>query len=215
MVVDFNRKSLLGLAGAIFLGALGSGLWDVAVKPGAQWILRLTLSTVTLGSQTIRNQVYQHAAKGPHEAASSFVMIVVATLLLATPFWMALRIYEERRFYRRTRLSDKEGEKGTLLQMEARLTKLFLTAYILFGITLVPTTGIFIQMLQIQEATKAYTFFSQSMTICRPYIDEQHYQLLLSQYAMIRTKDDYVRITDKLRGIASANHLTLPPYTPW
>jgi hypothetical protein len=65
------RKIALGLLGTILLGALGSGLWDLALKPGGRWLNEVFLTAVTLGSDYLKDQVYAEAARGYHEAAAA------------------------------------------------------------------------------------------------------------------------------------------------
>jgi len=74
---------------------------------------------------------------------------------------------------------------------------------------------LFIGLLRIVQANEAYTYFSQSLVICRPYMDERHAQLLASRFAGIERRADYIHVVDELRSIAAANHVKLPDFQPW
>jgi hypothetical protein len=50
-----RRTWWLGIPGAILIGALGSGLWEIAVKPSGHWFARVTLDIVIFGSTTIKD----------------------------------------------------------------------------------------------------------------------------------------------------------------
>ena len=69
--------------------------------------------------------------------------------------------------------------------------------------------------LMLQQANDAFTFFSQSIAICRPYVEERKLQMFLSRFAAVRSKADYLSIIAELKRIAAANRHTLPAYDPW
>ena len=65
-LIQDRRKSVVwAILGAIILGAIGSGLWDMLAKPGLGTVGRLLLNIVTLGSKTIRDAAYSSAALNP------------------------------------------------------------------------------------------------------------------------------------------------------
>jgi hypothetical protein len=64
------KKVVLGLIATIILGAVGSGLWDLAGKPATQWFGQAILTGATLGSSAIKDATYREAAKGFHEASA-------------------------------------------------------------------------------------------------------------------------------------------------
>jgi hypothetical protein len=81
------KKITAGVVATIILGALGSGLWETALRPSGSWIWRGILTAATLGSQSIKNQVYVEAAKGSTQQmaalaaqASVFVFTGMATV---------------------------------------------------------------------------------------------------------------------------------------
>jgi len=81
---------VLGALGTVVLGAFGSGLWDVVVKPSGLRVIQLVLSTVTLGSGAVKDRLYADAAKGPHEAVSLFMLGIVFSLYLGIPGFFLL-----------------------------------------------------------------------------------------------------------------------------
>jgi hypothetical protein len=50
---------------------------------------------------------------------------------------------------------------------------------------------------QMVTGTTYATFFSQSMAICRPYMDDKQVQEFPSRFAMIRGKADFMAIADE------------------
>ncbi len=72
-----------------------------------------------------------------------------------------------------------------------------------------------ISALKIMQANDAFTFFSQSMTICRPYMDEKQAELFYSRFARTQGRADFIAITAELRQLADSDQLILPNYKPW
>jgi len=63
MNLSLWKKVVLGIVGTIVLGAFGSGLWDVGLKPVGQWLGRAILDVATLET---------HPESPPVTALSSF-----------------------------------------------------------------------------------------------------------------------------------------------
>jgi hypothetical protein len=85
----------LGLVGTIVVGALGSGVWDLALKPSAQWMGQLVLTAVTLGSGAMKDQIYREAAKGFHEAAALEMLIFLNACLIGGCGGFAVYTFEK------------------------------------------------------------------------------------------------------------------------
>lgn len=64
------KRWTLGAVGTIILGGLGSGLWDLVIKPSAARMAQVMLTAATLGSSVVKDGVYREAAKGLHEAGA-------------------------------------------------------------------------------------------------------------------------------------------------
>ena len=64
----------------ILLGAVGSGLWELTLRPGGYWIGHTVLTAATLASKFLRDQVYLEAAKHSHEAVAEHVSSVLGAI---------------------------------------------------------------------------------------------------------------------------------------
>lgn len=68
---------ILAILGTIVLGALGSGLWEVLVKPGLAWAGGAVLTISTLGLDSLRDQIYADVAIGSYERASLSILAML------------------------------------------------------------------------------------------------------------------------------------------
>jgi hypothetical protein len=198
------KKWIAGVAGAVVLGAFGSGLWELAIKPGGVWFFQAVLSAVTFGSKHLKDQVYLQAARGHHEAiAGDAVMLLFVFLGLFTG--AALHMLSE---IHRPDIAESSAPKfvfksSRFLSRALGVSLLALSAFML------------VRSAESQTATDLCTFFDQSLSICSPYLDDHEVRLLKARFAALRSRDEYIEMTDQLRRIASANHVKLPDYTPW
>ncbi len=205
------KKAVLGILATLLLGALGSGLWDVALKPGGYWFWHAVLTAVTFGSRYLRDQVYLEAAKGNHEAFARHSSRVLGLFLgFLSGVITSLMVFVLRRLK-----PDKEREttKPESSQRHPKLLRYPAAFILLFMVYLL--AAFLVEDLKVGTANEAYTYFRQSMNICRPYISEHEAQLLESRFAALRTREEYIGITDEMKQIAGSNHLNLPDFKPW
>ncbi len=231
MRVNGWKKWLIGTIGTIAIGAVGSGIWDLALKPIVQRTGQLILTVATLGSATVKDEIYREAAKGLHEAASQESLILITWLFMisAVILWVIflLRLKEdpfdteEPKTFRTAEEAEAETIrlKAEIASMRAASVGLRkrtrIVALCLLVELLLVGGGQSISALKITEANRAYTFFAQSMVICGPYIDDQKGRILKSRFALIQGRAGYIDVTNSLRKIAQLNHLQLPNFRPW
>lgn len=208
------KKITLGILATIVLGALGSGLWELALKPGGYWIWHGLLTAATFGSKALKDQVYMEAAKGNHEAAAQLSFRVLGWFLFAACGALASYLLDALRLVNAKDTEASDSDKAISSSPKRRkslrsaiLGILVLTCFILVSFS--------IQQMEVGAANQAYTYFRQSITICRPYITEHQAEMLNSRFAAVRTRKEYIEITDDLKQIAVANHVKLPEFTPW
>jgi hypothetical protein len=217
------KKITLGVGGTILLGALGSGLWEQALRPLGQWLGRTLLTVVTLGSSALKDGIYREAAKGVHEAGGLQVLFLMTLLLIGLyslpPAYVAvIRSTDKRieKFRKSIQALGTEERITSLRKRDADLNrKLSILQIIGFGVVLLFATNTLINFLELDQANGAYTFFAQSMAICRPYLDDQQARLLESRFAGINSREDYVGVINDLRHIAASNQRKLPDFNPW
>jgi hypothetical protein len=214
------KRIALGAVGTILLGALGSGLWELAFKPAGRLVGNGILTAATLGSSALKDRVYVQAAKGYHEASANSVFEILA---LGPLFFSALVFLAGRHGFReppkRERIEAEGDLDAEIKRLERELKVLGkqgrILAYSLAFLLLFNSGMLIVENLTITKADDAYAFFAQSMTICRPYISDHDAQVIESHFASIRGRGDYINTTDELRRVAASNHLILPDYRPW
>jgi hypothetical protein len=204
------KSVVLWILVTILLGAVGSGLWEIALKPGGYWSWHAVLTAATFGSKFLKDQVYLEAAKGNHEAiARHSTRILYWFLGMASGAVTSVVVITMRSL----RADEESPQRTPTLWTNQRFIRYSMSLMILL---LVYSMGaFFVQDLKVNTANELYTYFEQSLNICRPNLSEHQEQVLRSRYSALRTKDEYMQITNELKQIASSNHLNLPEFTPW
>ncbi len=230
------RKVALGLVGTVLLGALGSGLWELGLRPGGQWLAKAFLTAVTLGSSYLKDRVYIEAARGYHEAGANEAF----ELLILFAFWTfgagsMLLDHQLRRAHREaeraasifdanraepereeTRIAEVLSEIDSSLRSMRRWIRqgrILFWAFIVVSSLFVGTRVT--RLVELREADDARAYFPQSLTICRPFMDARSAQLVESRFASLRGRGDYIAVTDSLKHVAATNGLQLPEFSPW
>jgi hypothetical protein len=178
-----TKKKLVAAVAAVVVGALGSALWDVVLKPAGQWLGNAVLTAATFGSTTIKNQVYAEAAKGPHENAALVVVGLLAGCVFSAPIVLGFLIFTLRVRFRKLLLSTSHADgsfrdrsdqvRSRPVPIEQRIERVRRLFWLLYAFTalLLFTVGTFgVQILKVIESNEVYSFYRQSMRICRPYL---------------------------------------------
>ena len=220
-----NKKMswVLGIIGTVFLGALGSGLWNLFLEPVSLGLGRSLFSIATLGLNSLRNSVYEDIAKGLHEEPS--LMLFSAFLIL--PFFVlsSYRGYlsgrkaakietdalvaeiekqisdvDERSIETQKRLEEERNKARQKANKVAVLALIMLAVFCFF------------QMVTVRYTNSAITHFRQCLAITEPVLGEETAKDVTSRFARIKSKDDYVAVLQELYRIAATKGYKCPVF---
>lgn len=192
-------RGILGLLLVVFLGALGSGLWLHALEPFVRFVLRLA----SLGFDTYKVDVYKEIARGLHEYASSALFGTITAIWVGLQLGLLLALFALMRS--KAKLREREER--------IRLAKKWFYAYGLLVVFL--STAQLIAVARHTYINSAVTHFRQVLRIASPYLDESEQAVIVSQFAQVKSKEDYVRIVDRLADTAETHRQNVPPFDPW
>jgi hypothetical protein len=212
MQINGWKKAALGIGAAILLGGLGSGLWDLALKPGGQWFGHALFTLVTLGSKVLKDRVYLDAAKGQHEDAAIFTLLMLGAYGSLGLGMIAGRV---SLVLGDTKRNPPETEAVQMSNFMVRLGNARTTALVvLLFLAFLLSLQIMVET-KVEVANQAYTRFEQRLVICQPYLSERETQIFKSRFAALQSRDEYIGIMEDLKHVAAANQLSLPKFEPW
>ena len=177
-------KWILGVIGLIFLGAIGSGLWQIAIEPVGNWFLDAVFTITTLGLSSFSDAFYRDVAKGLHEETSIFTLyfIFVGFMIFFGYAWSV-------------NSGDGVSKLNKIIQ---RWRVLILKICMIFLATL-----LIFQYFTIVNRNRIITNFRQRFTAAKFMLDEQEEEKILARFAIIKNKQDYVDLINTLQEIAN------------
>lgn len=84
---------LLSIVATIILGAIGSGLWEIAFKPIGKKLSSAVFTIITFGAKRARDNIYKAAAKGHHDLPSLDNLVSINTLFICIVFLSLFFLY--------------------------------------------------------------------------------------------------------------------------
>jgi hypothetical protein len=202
-------KFVLGIIGAIVLGALGSGLWNVFLGPLFSIAYNSILTIATFGISAIKNNSYIAIAKGLHEQPSLEWLLIFSTGMIAIPLAiMSFALFLTPLLNRISKkIEEKEKAKG--IEYSTKMVVIFSLIAILISSWFMIVYALF------AYENKAVTHFTQCFTICKPYIDTKEEKTIQASFSKIKNREDYVRVLKVLQEIATRNGDEIPKFDPW
>lgn len=188
------KKKLLWLLATLVLGALGSGLWELAFRPILAFCATTALDIVTLGMESLRNGLYKEAARGQYERVSITMLSAGAGMMIGASI-MTLLAPDLRR-----RLNVMQGGNAAAsLKFSLKLLFVFVTT---LAILLFQRTA---------YINRAVNHFEQLAQIVAPYQTEQERLLVRSKFAQMISRDQYEQLIRSLVEFARSRGITSAP----
>ena len=211
------------MLGLIFLGALGSGLWDAALKPV---LLRASYGLMTLSSlgiESFRTGTYEWIATGSTGWASVETLALVTALvisILGAAFAYVL-LKSQGLEYKQKLMDGHAGEvprrsPEEINRLNRRLLKYLRRMVYFMGVVVLLFAGmLFVGLSRASYEYRAVVHFQQALKIASPYLSDTDRSMVESKFAQIHSKSDYVAIMDGLRKTAKEHGQTVPPFNAW
>lgn len=124
MLELLKEKTVIGIIVTIILGAIGSGLWDIAIKPFFKIAARYLLKIYTFGLERFKNPIYQSISQGKVDISTNiYTVIVFIFLIFPTVFCIAFITPIKREAVKQNFYLIKNLEKVTKYKEENPETK--------------------------------------------------------------------------------------------
>lgn len=186
-------KFVLGAFATIILGAIGSGVWEKLLSPGLTHASHAITSFISSISTSYSNSIYSRASNISYHDETAILASFLFLLVFIGLFVFALNTKKEHLFIGILHRSFVEQYKGWwgIVQSGAFLV-------VIFFLIVTQTSVTYIQ---------SYT--SKQMEILRPYVGEQKYHLLKSDFLQIESKEEFEGLLKKMEDLAKENDIKL------
>lgn len=198
-----TNKTIRFVVVTIFLGAIGSGLWEWMLKPFLMGASDFGLNVATLGMRTFKDSLYKEIARGLHEESSLRVYTAVFALL---PCFI-LGVLTGALHARKKAAAGLETTRYDRVMEKLSRPMLVLLVFVLvFSV---------VQANQHAYVNRAVTHFHQLLSIAGPHLSEEDRTQYKSRFAQISSSDDYATLTAALEDLCRAKSLNTPTFAVW
>ncbi|AUA56290.1 Uncharacterised protein [Achromobacter spanius] len=199
------KKVAIYILSTLVLGALGSGLWEIALKPVFASLYGVGLSIVTLGLDSLKDELYAAAAQRNHAYPAITLLSIVAGTALGIFTIDLIKVVKDRRSRRSSETTnpDQPNSRRTIRRsLVPVLVMLYMATYLFF----ISFRAWYISGIA--------TNFDRMYDVVAPYVSEEERLLLKSKFARIRGREDYISVTDELQRFAT-ERAKLPRFNIW
>ena len=191
MQISINKKHVIYVIGTIILGALGSGLWDWAIKPSLAFMAEFFVDVVLGAFKGIQNTIYTDIASLDREITGRLLVSFGMGGMMGIVTVLVLRTFRGR---------NKEARKASAGPSKFYVSLLGLFVFV-FTIFTVGQTGYVISK---------QNDFLQLKRIASPYLSEDERLKIDSEFSLIGSMEEYMELMDKMRIVASENDVEIP-----
>jgi len=178
----------------VILGAFGSGLWFYIIHPLFRYSSDVILKIITFGFSSFEKNIYMEIAKGYHEATILEILGLFTGFIVGVVFSSILIFIKD--LTKKTIYLPNIPKKQFLVI----LFLVFVSIFMLFS------------CFRSSYINDKITYYEQLYDTISPHIDEENRIMIKSEFAQIRTKEDYNRIINNLIEIADMNNQTYREY---
>lgn len=205
-------KLIIGVPITIFLGAIGSGLWQILLAPLFAKFSDFTMTFISNIFYGYTDFIYQNVSNNPSIQLTHFLYSGLLVFTLA--FLLFIVLYP---LYKITKeindainnQDDKDMTRDEFVSEMRKTRKMF---YILLPISLILTGAFIAKSFQTEHAIKAAMFIERSIEIVSPFISETERLTLRAKYRGIDNAADFYKLEISLREIAKKHSCVLPEF---
>jgi hypothetical protein len=199
-------KVIGGLAAAILIGAIGSGVWEALLKPLFQYGAEVIVGLFAWMSTAFKDSVYREAAEGFHEKHSlaliMFVYGVIAGAITGIPIIWPLRGW----------IKKKIRAKAEALETTPEVTtrQLFIAAV---GILSIVALGMFVTARE-SYVNRIATWSLTSIERLNSSVSPSEYAVFKAIYYRINGANDFYAFHSLLKKAAHEKGVKLREFDP-
>jgi len=194
--------------GVIFIGAIGSGFWDLILKDLLFKIGNYFVNTISFFHEGYIDTLYKNVGSGGSgfDYLPSMLLILV---IISLPIHLSFIIW----IYKTKSIKFRDAEQNTRSIFNVVLLKNHKLSILIIVILFTPMSILYTNLLIKGISTiGAVNSISRSIEIIHPYISEKDFLILRSKFRQIDNKDKVVEIMKSIKETAKKNNIKLDEY---
>lgn len=213
-----NFKSLLkAVIGTLFIGGLGSGVWEYILKPIFIRFYSLILNIFTLGFTSLKNDIYIEVSKGFHSDEALTLLILFYGIVLYISILLIFIAFRLFKLIKENKTIDDLYEEKDINNSGDFFSKRKFSWFTILSIIIISSSMAIntISSFKVMYINGTITYYTQLKTICIPYISSYENQIFESRFSQIQNEQDYFDIINDLQELANKNNLIFNEFSPF
>ncbi len=210
------KKICVGILATILLGALGSGVWDMALKPLIYMMQDMVLTIGTLGVKSLIDSVYIEVGVGNTARSSNHLLSFLVAPMLIIGF---LNLYYVAIMWKMT--NNRTSEISRRVMVISNINKTIqrfrsgISDNFLLANCLVLQLCIIILVFSISKtvyASDAHAYLIQISEIASPFLSAEEKMLVRSRIYQIHSREDFSNLRGMILKVIDEKKLYNPPF---
>jgi hypothetical protein len=211
-----TAKLAIGAFATIFLGAIGSGLWNLVLSHLFDWLMASVLTTTSNIFHSYVDTLHRNVGKGTTENFSTLPFLFILTSIICSAWFLLLLLL--RHIRRRERFLEVEKNEP-MESISAPTMHLYLSKakrrLCLLGIPMAMVITVMYSSSGFEAIYnwKACIFAERAIEIISPHISSQKFLELRSMYRSVNDAKKFYALEDTLRQISNRFSVELPQFS--
>jgi hypothetical protein len=193
-------KIAIAVVISLFLGAIGSGIWDLLFAPG----LSMAGGFISRFWSRADDSIFTLAASDPRALPGLVMLLGFAATPLMLAVLYAADILTDKPFLPKS--SDAVGLQRELTRLRSK------RQYLRWGIlivTLITWFGLRTITNIMADATFAWHAFHQNLAICAPFLTDDQEEQHIASFSRMKNRADFLGVRRELDAVAKARGVQL------
>ncbi len=208
----WRRAAPQTILGVLFLGFLGSLLYDTLVKPGISGSANFLFELIASVSSSIDDAVYQSVALDPRPVGPLILLLSLFAFATA-PAVMGLVPGKGVLIKMLLNRGEKKGPEGAEESKVEPREVSWRTRVIRAGALIVIVAVTYTALTMHNKSVLIWRVTTNNLARIRPAVTEAQYLSLVAEFSSVSSASEYTLFQDSLRNVAKRNQVTLHPAT--
>ena len=204
----------VGIVGTLFLGALGSGLWELVLRDVFIWAGNITLTFISSIWGGYVEQLHRNIGKLHQDLLTIPLFAIAIALIIFGPWVMIWRLFG-RTARLKNHIAISDLKKTITPEQRTEQINAIQKAIWRRLVPMIAISTVFYAILTWQTIYKrdAANWAERSTEILLPYVTAQEYMKLRSDLRAIEDAEHFYKLEKQLQDFAAKASIKLPVFT--